>query len=194
MERTQIPNTASKRDASAAATTGRMVDIRVQLQQLADHMRESVHTVDDPRAEALLETSAEVLLGLKQAYIDFGEKSEPAWHADTLTGDGDTPAVAPRAADRHAIDDEYNVHDASFRRHYQLNLHDSGHDFGYYAPAYRFGYELATENPHEEWESLHANAQRHWQTAHTTDWVEMAPAVEYGWEEARNPEELRVQH
>ena len=188
MERNPAPNI----ERETNATTGRIVDIRVQLRQLADHMRESVHTVDDPRAEALLETSAEVLLGLKQAYVDFAEKMEPAWQANTGTGNG--PAVAPRAADRHAIDDEYNVHDASFRRHYQLNLHDSGHDYAYYAPAYRFGYELATQNSHAEWESLRDNAQRHWQTAHTTDWGEMAPVVEYGWEEARNPEELRVQH
>ena len=53
--------------------------IRGWLQQIIDHLRDDVSEVDDPRAEALFETSAEVLGGLKKAYEHFEKKSEEAW-------------------------------------------------------------------------------------------------------------------
>jgi hypothetical protein len=38
-----------------------------------------VTKVADPRAEALFETAAEVLLGLAKAFADFERRDEPAW-------------------------------------------------------------------------------------------------------------------
>ena len=96
--------------------------------------------------------------------------------------------------DEHQIEDRYNFHDASFRRHYQLNYHDNGQEYEYYAPAYRFGYELAEENAGRDWESVQAEAQRHWQSNHASAWDEMSEAIHYGWREQRNPDALRVHH
>jgi hypothetical protein len=50
-----------------------------QLQGLAEHLRSDVTEMADPRAEALFETSAEVLLGLAQAFADFERRDEAAW-------------------------------------------------------------------------------------------------------------------
>ncbi|MEZ4736997.1 MAG: hypothetical protein R3E79_58700 [Caldilineaceae bacterium] len=97
--------------------------------------------------------------------------------------------------DQHPIEDRYNTHDASFRRHYQLNYHDNAHDYEmFYAPAYRFGYELGEESAATKWEDVEAEAQRHWQANHPSAWHEIADAVRYGWTEQRNPEMLRVHH
>jgi hypothetical protein len=43
------------------------------------HMREDAAKVSDPKAQALFETSAEVLQGLITAYDHFEQKSEGAW-------------------------------------------------------------------------------------------------------------------
>lgn len=102
---------------------------------------------------------------------------------------------AERAGDVHPIPDRYNTHDASFRRHYQLNYHDHGRSYeDFYAPAYRFGFQLAEDNPRAEWETVEAEAQRHWQNNHPSAWNEIADAVHYGWVEQRNPDALRVHH
>lgn len=53
--------------------------MRARLAELADHLREDVGKIDDPRAKALFETSAEVLLGLDKAFADFEEGDEEAW-------------------------------------------------------------------------------------------------------------------
>jgi hypothetical protein len=53
--------------------------IRDMLTGVVDHVRGDVEKVGDPRAQALFETTAEVLLGLRKAYEDFEEGSETAW-------------------------------------------------------------------------------------------------------------------
>jgi hypothetical protein len=49
------------------------------LNETMQHMREDIAKVSDPKAQALFETSAEVLGGLITAYDHFEQKSESAW-------------------------------------------------------------------------------------------------------------------
>jgi hypothetical protein len=48
------------------------------LEQLARHAREDIDKITDARGRVLLETTAEVLLGLAKANGDFGRGSEGA--------------------------------------------------------------------------------------------------------------------
>ena len=96
--------------------------------------------------------------------------------------------------DKHPIEDRYNTHDASFRRHYQLNLREDPQSYDFYAPAYRLGYELAEERSSSSWETVRDEAKTHWQSHHPGTWEQVADAVLYGWREQRNPDELRVHH
>jgi hypothetical protein len=54
-------------------------DAHVQLTRLIDQLRTDVMRTDDPRLQALLETSAEVLLGLAKAFTEHARRNEPAW-------------------------------------------------------------------------------------------------------------------
>lgn len=54
--------------------------IQQQLDELIQHARADIERVTEPRFQALLETSAEVLTGLKKAYQDYDEKKEKAWN------------------------------------------------------------------------------------------------------------------
>jgi hypothetical protein len=49
------------------------------LKDVVEHAREDVAKVTDPKAQALFETTAEVVQGLVQAYDHFEQKSEAAW-------------------------------------------------------------------------------------------------------------------
>jgi hypothetical protein len=53
--------------------------IRTMIAALRDQMRATIPTVDDLQAKALLETGAEVLGGLHQAFVDYADGSEAAW-------------------------------------------------------------------------------------------------------------------
>ncbi|MGA9462221.1 MAG: hypothetical protein WBV28_05480 [Terracidiphilus sp.] len=56
-----------------------MTQTKETLTALIDQVRSNVARVDDPKAKALFETTAEVLMGLRRAYHDFGQKSEEVW-------------------------------------------------------------------------------------------------------------------
>jgi len=49
------------------------------LDQLVNEVRNIIGQVQEPKAQALLETTAEVLLGLKKAYEDYKDGGETAW-------------------------------------------------------------------------------------------------------------------
>ncbi|MBZ7927501.1 hypothetical protein LAC81_36815 (plasmid) [Ensifer adhaerens] len=52
---------------------------KMQLQELMVLMREDIERVDEPQLKAMLETTAEVLGGLKKAFNDYEQKNEAAW-------------------------------------------------------------------------------------------------------------------
>jgi hypothetical protein len=53
--------------------------LKQMLNDTADHARQDVRKVQDPKAQALFETTAEVLGGLVKAFDDFEQKREEAW-------------------------------------------------------------------------------------------------------------------
>ena len=56
--------------------------IKARMHQLIKHLREDVGRIAEPKAQALFETSAEVLAGLVKAFDDYEKKSEAAWRTE----------------------------------------------------------------------------------------------------------------
>jgi hypothetical protein len=54
-------------------------NVKRMLNETKDHLRDDVLKVDDPKAQALFEVTAEVLQGLVKAFEDYEKRSEPAW-------------------------------------------------------------------------------------------------------------------
>jgi hypothetical protein len=57
--------------------------LKQMLTEVIEHARKDVAKVNDPKAQALFETTAEVLGGLKKAYEHFEQHSEGAWKASS---------------------------------------------------------------------------------------------------------------
>ncbi len=55
------------------------IKIKAMLSELADHSRQDASKVTEPKAQALFETTTEVLKGLMNAYEDYERKNETAW-------------------------------------------------------------------------------------------------------------------
>jgi hypothetical protein len=55
------------------------IRIKGMLNDTRNHLREDVSKVEDPRAQALFETTAEVLGGLITAYEHYESGAEEAW-------------------------------------------------------------------------------------------------------------------
>jgi hypothetical protein len=54
-------------------------NVRKEFRELIEHLRDDVSKTDEPKAQALFETAAEVISGLDTAFKHYEEKSEEAW-------------------------------------------------------------------------------------------------------------------
>jgi hypothetical protein len=60
--------------------------IKQMLAELREQARQDIGKITDPKAQALFETTAEVVAGLEKAYEHFERRSEPAWTAAAAAG------------------------------------------------------------------------------------------------------------
>ena len=72
--RTHYMETIASKDPRAHTA-----NVRKEFRELIDHLREDIDKMDEPKAQALFETAAEVITGLDTAFKHFEEKSEKAW-------------------------------------------------------------------------------------------------------------------
>jgi hypothetical protein len=54
-------------------------NVRKEFRELIDHLRGDIVKIDEPKAQALFETTAEVISGLDTAFKHYEQKSENAW-------------------------------------------------------------------------------------------------------------------
>jgi len=54
-------------------------NVRKEFRDLIDHLRGDIDKISEPKAQALFETTAEVISGLDTAFKHYEEKSEKAW-------------------------------------------------------------------------------------------------------------------
>ncbi len=54
-------------------------NLKRMLTDVIEHARKDVGEISDPKAQALFETTAEVLSGIKKALEDFEQGNERAW-------------------------------------------------------------------------------------------------------------------
>ena len=54
-------------------------NVRKEFRELVEHLRDDINKIDEPKAQALFETAAEVISGLETAFKHYEDKSEEAW-------------------------------------------------------------------------------------------------------------------
>lgn len=81
----------------------------------------------------------------------------------------------------------YNTYDTDFRNHFQTNYASSGYTYDQYAPVYRYGYGLASDERYanQDWSVVEADARRRWEERNPGTWEEFKDSVRYAWDRAR---------
>lgn len=54
-------------------------NVRKEFAMLIEHLRGDIRKIDEPKAQALFETAAEVISGLDTAFKHYESRSEDAW-------------------------------------------------------------------------------------------------------------------
>jgi len=81
MNKHHVPQNAATRMKSSSKNNPihHTQKIKAKMHQLIEHLRGDIEKVTEPKAQALFETSAEVITGLIKAFVDYEKKSEKAW-------------------------------------------------------------------------------------------------------------------
>jgi uncharacterized protein (TIGR02271 family) len=113
---------------------------------------------------------------------------EPAGQrATTPTGGRAGTHTTQTGATAAAGGHRFEAYESDFQRHYHTASASSGKPYEHWAPAYRYGYALATDPrcADRDWPALEAEARRDWEARHQGSWEEFKDAVHYAWEHVR---------
>jgi stress response protein YsnF len=82
----------------------------------------------------------------------------------------------------------YNTFAPRFRTHYDQMYARSGRAYSDYEPAYRYGYDLATDDRYRgrEWDDIAEDVATDWGREFDEEWEEFKGAVRQGWEEVKD--------
>jgi hypothetical protein len=88
--------------------------------------------------------------------------------------------IAPEMAD-------IGRYEPDFRQNYENNFANSGYGYDQYRPAYRYGYEMASDSRYNasDWSDIEMQARRNWNEGTLGPWERYKDAVKYGWERGR---------
>lgn len=114
-----------------------------------------------------------------------------AYHAET--GGPVQGHVNPSATDRPLTDDyrapAWTELESRYRSNYDTTYATVGrYSWNQYSPAYRYGYNLATDRRYagRDWADLEADARRHWEMENQGTWEDFKDAIRYGWEQVKD--------
>jgi len=81
----------------------------------------------------------------------------------------------------------FETYAADCRRHHTTTFAGSGTYYEDYEPAYRYGYDLGTNERYRgrDWAALEADARRDWETRRPGTWERFKAAIRYGWDKVR---------
>lgn len=95
--------------------------------------------------------------------------------------------VEPRGGEHATTTRDFAAYESDFRTHATSAFASRRQGYDYWAPAYRYGYDLA-HNPRyssRDWPALEAEARRDWEARRVGPWEEFKEAIRYGWETVR---------
>jgi uncharacterized protein (TIGR02271 family) len=95
-----------------------------------------------------------------------------------------TDVDVEQIAGTQRVTDDYQQYDTDFRDHYRAQFTSAGYPYDYYAPAYKYGSQLALADEYRgrSWEDIEPNVQRSWETQNPGTWERVKDAIRYGWD------------
>ena len=122
-----------------------------------------------------------------QAFVEARDQESAGQRTTAPTAGRTQPRTTPTTATAAPVDRRFEDYEADFQRHHRTASAGREQSYAQCAPAYRYGYALATEPRYagRDWSTIEAEARRDWQARHQGNWDEFKDAVRYGWEHVR---------
>ena len=121
-----------------------------------------------------------------KAVVEARDRASAGQRTMAPTAERTQARTASTTATAAAVDRRFEEYEADFQRHHRT-ARPGPESYAQYAPAYRYGYTLATEPRYagRDWPTIEAEARRDWEARHQGTWDEFKDTVFYGWEHVR---------
>ena len=163
------------------------------LDEEADSYAEGVRrggTLLTVSAASYLAERAEDVMLLNGA-VDIRQRAlrwrQQGWHTFSSTAEPYTAEEITRErrqqAKEHKPGRDWSPYDRDFRSHFFLTYSDCNLPYEDYAPAYRYGYQLASDERYDkkDWYEVETQVQQAWERQHETVWMTVVDAISYGF-------------
>jgi hypothetical protein len=137
-------------------------------------------------------------------WTGFNPDAEP-YHREELSSASSRPTMESRSFEGQPVEkpygsemggtgmtssyNDFEAYEPVFRNHFQTTVMDTGYTYDQYLPAYRYGYDLATDaryGSYHTWDELEPEARRYWDERNPGTWDRFKAAVERSWQEVKN--------
>lgn len=171
--------------ASRGGLIGALVDMGIP-EDMAHYYTEGVRRGDTlvtvRTDDQMTERAVEILNS--HLPIDINERVSQ-WHEGGWAGFPSTEEPIATRGEGYAV---YSDYDHDFRDHFASSRYGSTGTYEQYQPAYRFGYDLATDTRYRNrtWEDLESEARRDWEVRKPGTWDQFKMIVQHAWDKVKN--------
>jgi uncharacterized protein (TIGR02271 family) len=144
---------------------------------------EITETAEEPVVNKRARVVEEVVV-----HKDVTERTETVWGMERHTDvDVKREPEQPMETRRATAPQDFAAYDPIFRKHCATMFAGSGATYTEYEPAYRYGYELRTNERYRgrDWAAFEADVRRDWEARHPSTWERFKAAIRYGWDKVR---------
>jgi hypothetical protein len=175
------------------------VEQEVRLRE--EHVRVERHPADRPTSEVDLaaakdrtievtETREEPVVAKRERVVEevvVHKEAEERTETVQATARRTEVEVEPVGAAHAQEARSFDAYEADFRTHATTAGASRGQVYEHWAPAYRYGYELASDprSRGRDWAAVEAEARRNWEQRHRGTWEEMKDAIRHAWDAVR---------
>ena len=98
------------------------------------------------------------------------------------------------------FEEDFALFEPGFREHYGVQYTGTGRDYDWYAPAYRYGYDMGMDERWDEfdsWDEFEADARSAWEQtegAAGRAWDDFKDAIRRGWEDVRDAMDMEADY
>jgi hypothetical protein len=173
-----VPEEHAQYYAEGVRRGGTLVTIYVNQDEWAERAQNVMNRFDPVDIE---ERSAE---WQSTGWTSYDSSAEP-YSAEELRQQRNTYGSTAAVANATTTYQPYTYYEPRFRTHYDTHYASSGYDYSVYAPAYRYGYTLATDPRYSDydWERLEPEAHRYWDVNYPGTWDRIKDSIRDAWYE-----------
>lgn len=162
------------------------------------------HPVDRPAGDADLaafkegtievtETDEEAIVSKRTRVVEevvvnkqVEERTETVRDAARRT-EVEVESIGSEGTRDYAGERSFDSYDTDFRGHYKTIHAERGHAYEHWAPAYRYGYDLARDRRYtgSDWTAIETDARQYWEERHRGTWEEFKDTIRYAWDTVR---------